>query len=241
MIMALLLAIAGQIMPIPDPYMPYGDHIDSRKFVIIYDKNKESRILVSELTRDWQAKPAEKLKRWAKLQERLKKSVTLISRDELPEFRFTNEGYPYFRFGERGDVRKFPTEMFAGSGTSLLSLDVIVRNESIDLSSWRNDCYQVNLNAELSHVGCAIRWLAVSVPHELGPISQYYQEWGEADNIGFLRIQEQFSAYDGYPIYSPPELPEQPSYKFPWQDGYIYPPEIVPVLIAPPPPEELVP
>jgi hypothetical protein len=242
MIASLLLVAACQLAPVPDPYIPHTDHVDSRKFVIIYDKNKESRVLASELTRDWTTsgkKSPPKLQAWAALQSRVKSHVVLKTREECGrEFWHVNDGYPFYRYGDNGEVRGLPREMFAGSGTALLSMEAIIANETMDLSSWRNECYSIVLQSELMHVGAAIRWLNVSSPEAVESLSSFYPQWGETENIGFLRIQERFSAYDGYPAYDPPALPESPLRKMPWERGYVFPPEIVPVLIAPPPPEE---
>lgn len=243
MIYSIAMVALCQLAPIPDLYNPAAKHVDSRRFVVICDQNRESKIIRSELTRDWTAsgkKSPPKLRAWASLQSRVSGMVKIVGREHAgPEFRHVNEGYPYYRLGDRGEVRRFPEEMFFGSGTALLSMDVLIANETMDLAPWKNECYEVNIHAELSHVCDVVRWLKKSLPQELGEDSRFDPRWGEADNIGFLYVESRYSAYDGYPTYAPPELPPAPLRRFPWESGYVFPPEIEPVLIAPPPPEEL--
>lgn len=236
-----LLLILAQLPPAPaavdDTISPA--HVAERKFVVIHDDGPESRLLVSELTRDWTRgrKCPATMKGWIELQSHVAKSVTLSPRRLAgPEFRHAIDGYPFIRYGERGAIRRFPREAFVDTGTPLLTMHSLIRNETLDLSDWRTQCEHISFTAEMGHVA-KLRKLASSFPGEVES-GWFAHEWGEADNMAFIRSSERYRHWDGFPVYVEPKLPPRPRVPFPWEDGYVSPIDSGEFL-APPPPESL--
>lgn len=235
--LSILLAILMQTPPAPP--LPYGGEPETRKFIIYHDDGPDSRLLVSELSRDWTSgkeRPPIAARDFAGLQAELRKSIILTHRSKAGREFERIYDYPQFSFGDRGQLRKFDRRAFTASGTALLTLQVIIENESIDLGEWRSD-NEWKVDAAES------RWLFNATMHlkATAPIT-YANLRAENDlreiTVNFTEFRRRYGHLPGMPEYIEPTLPPPPFKKMPWEVGWISPFRLESPRPAPLPPSE---
>lgn len=188
---------------------------DSRKFYVIVGTNRESRMMAAELTRDWMVKRCPELERLRQLQCEVCRRVEIQQPGR--EFRLVRDGYPFWKYGERGVVRYFDPRTFSDTGRPLETLAAMIHNETIDLQEWRSECDAIQQRAEYGHVQQATAWLRANVPDELKEFGATDTEFGVSPSAEFLRIQGRFQTYDGFPVYEEPQFPPKPLRPMPWE------------------------
>lgn len=210
------------------------EHRSDRKIVIYHDEGRDSKVLVSELTRDWHPNRSTTLAIISTIQSDLKQRVELVHRDKAGlEFSRIHDGYPFYRYGQYGEIQKFDRRMFSTSGQCLLALKSIVDNQSINTTLWKESCETAAYCSERRHQQEVAAWIAT--------VSWLSYEQLMADTEGGIEtlhptdLQSRFCAYGGIPEYIAPVLPESPLKKMPWEPNYVSP------LALAPSPEELVP
>lgn len=231
--LSILLAILMQTPPAPP--LPYGGEPETRKFIIYHDDGPDSRLLVSELSRDWTSgkeRPPIAARDFAGLQAELRKSIILTHRSKAGREFERIYDYPQFSFGDRGQLRKFDQRTFMASGTVLLTLQVIIANESIDLNEWR-DMNEWRVDAAEG------RWL-FNAKECLKLLDYEAYERLQMDDekrdisVGFAEFRRRYGHLPGMPEYVEPTLPPPPFKKMPWEVGWISPfrlesPSLVPI------------
>lgn len=216
--MLLTLAIISQVTPTPiEP---------QRKFTVVYDDGRDSKCLVSELTRDWTAKSDEMiLTRLSLIQRDVMRSVILVPRRKAgPEFRDVLDGYPWIRYGDYGEFESVDRRAFGCSGSSLLTMRSIVANATADVSEWESECRRLTESSELRHVTSVLAWMEIAMPdahaklvaENYGYAPLYYMVTAEG-------LSERYGKTPGYPKYVAPSLPANPVLKMPWERGFVFP------------------
>lgn len=209
-----------------------NEHVDSRKIVIVYDDSRNSKCLVSELTRDWsKASTGESIKSplvasIVSLQSELKPKIELVHKSKLGIWR--DEEFPRWKYGEYGKLEPFDDRMFICSGMPLLTLHSIASNQTVDLTSWRQKCLDLTEEHNRAFCRSALSWLKVNKPVEFEKI----ENDTAVEYAGYCPLEYRFEAselvdrfgkFRGFPELTAPKLPESPMRLMPWEVGYTLP------------------
>lgn len=188
------------------------DSAQTRKLVVYLGNDRESRIIESELTRNWLIRPSAEL---SSLESRRKKiaarvSFVRLNRPDSPVSRIP-VSTPAMAWGEYSPPETVDSRFFGCSGMALTCFEICIANFDADDSGWKSECWQAEETAKFSHIRDIGEWLHSSLPEEL-----------EALPCGLFCIPfedaiDRFGNYDGCPQYVPPVLPPPPILKFPWE------------------------
>lgn len=208
-------------------------HIDSRKVIVVYDDSRNSKHLVSEMTRDWSKRPdgdgsnTPLLSSIVALQSELKAKVELVHKSKLGIWR-NEEEFPKWKYGDYGKLQSFDERSFICSGMPLLTLHSVVTNQTADVSEWRQKCLDVTEEHNRAFCRSALAWLKVNKPIEFEKI-----ENGTAvEYAGYCPLEyrfesreliDRFGRFRGFPELTAPKLPESPLRLMPWEVGYTVP------------------
>lgn len=223
-----MLAILAAILMQVDAANPDNAPIrEPRQFVLYCDEGWRSAVMLSELRREWnQVDGRSDITPEAKSRLddlncrrlRILHSVRIVSHTGPRIASQRLAFYPSYTYGDYGSPVRFDDRAFSASGMPLMTLETIIANTKADLTEWKSACESIESTLKWQHVAEASDWLRVTHTQEWESMFQESDEHCDPWPIySFDGLRSRFSAYDGYPPYTPPTLPPCPLRKFPWE------------------------
>ncbi len=186
---------------------------------IATDNSTESKIVISELKRDWAKDSKEPI-----LLEMQEKKDYLSSRtivvDRL-DFKANSQymisqqvTYPCYRIGHYSKFQTFDSRAFAASGTFTTTMYALHNNMYADVKDWQYKCYILERDALHSYLEKIISWGANNSKTDINEVYFFEEGYHEA---AFGDVIAKYSKERGFPVKSNPILPPHPIKKFPWE------------------------
>lgn len=209
-------------VPIRFNYRPEeGRKVADIKIRVICDNNPNSRLLYSELTRDW-TKPKggltkanqARLFELAEIQKLVLKHVTVVKRQDVwKEFRDWDR-YPVYHLGTQGKLQEFDERAFGTSSFPLLTMEAIVRGPG-DIAKWEARANAIEKWDRGVYHQDLFQWAFQNFPEEASEVAGSAIEDWSFDST-YKKFELKFGSREGAPKYIPPELELRPGV-FPWE------------------------
>jgi len=184
---------------------------EPRKLTIYVNENRESKILISELNRDWLSRGV-----CHKTLELHSKQFTISSRMQLVKCREYEA--PYWQYGKYSKKHKFDYRTFEGSGRAMGTVYVLVENTFMDLGPWKTKVEDIHNSAKLKHCDAILRWMEDAYPDDFMVWQYVGREFGERQDAKFVKLTEAWGRHKDCPKYKPPtKFPPSPLLQFPWE------------------------
>lgn len=203
------------------------EYTSNSKLYIVYDDSDKSKMLKSELTRNWLIRgESDSAIEMNKIQKKVSEKIVLIDRygDDL-RYRNLKCGYPCYIYSEYGKAEPFPELTFNEVSYPLRSTNAIISQIYTDLSAWKRKCEQIKYRHDSNYELECIAWCMKANPKEYEKITTVYYAAPEFAGLGeeyytlpFDVILKNFEKYEGFPKKKPVVLPEKPILKFPWEE-----------------------
>ncbi len=188
-----------------------------RTVTIIHDAGRESKLLVGDLTRDWQAVVQnDTTKRLSDIQCGFAHRVKFIDVTSLDSKVLKYSGlrkYPAIMYGNDTRLIYLPDEAFMMHSFGLLSLEACINRIEFEYNYYQDKCIRSENIASEKYIA----WLNANHPTELAEFiaSLMYSE--DYIHIStYLALKKRFASIKGLPSY-PPIYPERPRIWFPWE------------------------
>ncbi len=210
--MTLILALLCQLPPAPEE--PITPAAPIRKIVIYLDDSPRSNLLRAELTGNWNRNGTPAQIEWQRRQAAVLESVEIVEHR-----RYELASYPRWARSRYQGTNEFDPRAFSDSGMALMTIEVILFNENVDLSDWKHQCKNAIGQAEHKYVREGCKWIRENDAEEIPVIEGWYNMWiwGVPDNVVFPMMRERYKNRGNFPAYVEPELPPKPFRAWPWE------------------------
>jgi hypothetical protein len=209
------------IAPIPLIYRPdEGRRVADVRIRVICDNDLRSRLLYSELTRNWtktkfplKKENLARLQELAEVQKLVLKHVTVVKRQDVwEEFRGWYK-YPVYHLGTHGKLEEFDDRAFGTTSFPLLTMEAIVRGPG-DIAEWKSKIQKVEKWDRNIFRQELFQWAFQNFPEEASKtLGDVIDDWS-FESI-YDKFELKFSDRKGAPKYVPAELELRPGI-FPW-------------------------
>lgn len=195
-----------------------NDPAASRKLVVFIDKNRESQILKSELTRDWAKSPSAELAIIEARRKRLMEHVEIVDLSRVPLHQRPPAALPAYAWGQYGRPESFDSRSFNGSGCALYCTECYLSLHVADIQAWEQACERAKEDAAQVYCGEVFTWIKLYKPSESNRLYQCeYGYWPHYDQAVTEEFDREFREIPGYPQRRRVVLPKCPLQRFPWE------------------------
>lgn len=195
---------------------------EPRPIIIIHNQNLHSKMLVGDLTRDWQEKiQNDTTKRLAEIQSSLKQKVKFVDINSLDSnvLQYSViEKYPAIIYGNYSKTAyHLPEEAFMMSSFPMLSLEAFINKDAFDYNVYQAQC----LESETDVTHKYEEWLKKNKP-EIFTEFTHGLYWDEEDygTPPYLILISKYNNVKGFPLYKP-IYPLRPRIWYPWEKKFI--------------------
>jgi hypothetical protein len=186
---------------------------------IVVDNSTQSKIIKSELSRDWTAGNSVNISDIAyKIEDKkclFSESLILVDRDNIKLCRehgvLPLSRYPQFRVGRYSEFNEFDNRSFLASGSAVMTILAIKHNADVDMWDYNKKCEQLSREAKYTYINDILIWGQTNAADDINRVYFF------SHNDDFDDIIDKYKAYKDFPTLKKPILPKSPIEKFPWE------------------------
>lgn len=189
------------------------------KLNIFVDDTQSSKILYSELTRDWTKGGTldRNLRLWLMDHRRIvvsgRTNVTVVNQKKLRK----PMPCPSYRWGDYGEPVLFDDRSFLVSGRPLETVEALIAEYDLDLSKWRTRNSNAEMWARIEHCGKIRIWAGEQHGINLFDDEVVSELFPDMDIYSLEGLEKELGTYPGFPKYVPPIEEPRPRVLMPWE------------------------
>ncbi len=225
-----------QLFPVPQLFQFAEYETEEEQAVIkptvqiLYGDDPRSKLLVSELTRDWtRTKRPVRVDSWLLLQrlngvrDGLQPHLTLVDAQRDPVLKYRTD-LPLWRIREYGEPQKFDPRTFGTTSWPLLTVKSLVFEATVDLAEWKRACRWQEQGAKTDYFNEISAWVSLIAPRD---IAEFSRKHCEDNDEGFTQFTSdtlvaEYGSWDGFPVFQW-EPPPRPRHPLPWEPDFMLP------------------